>query len=172
MKRFQFSNTALKSLLWGTRLLSAIILLGLLNSVAQAKPGNNGNGNRPEETVVETPEVDEDLELPTINFTSEQQQILLDAIYGNGEYADLISPEMRVEILSNRYSLPPGIQRRLDRGGTLPPGIAKKVYLPSTFYTIFDLPVGTEILVIGPNVVTVDSTTDRILNLLENLLLD
>jgi hypothetical protein len=178
MTRFQCSNSVLKNRLWGTTLFSAIILLGLLAGAAQARPGNNGNGNgngqgnRPTETVVDTTEIDEDLELPTVNFTSEQQQILLDAIYGNSEYADLINPEMRVEILSNRYSLPPWIQQRLDRGGTLPPGIAKKVYLPPTLYTLVDLPVGTEILVIGPNIVTVDSTTDRILNLLENLLLD
>jgi hypothetical protein len=79
---------------------------------------------------------------------------------------------MRVEILSNRYSLPPGIQRRLARGGTLPPGIAKKVYLPRTLYSLVGLPAGTELLVIGPKVVTVDSTTDRILTLLENRILD
>ncbi len=175
MSSAQFLKTPLAFRPWATAFLWGLVTIGGLASAADAKPGNNGNGNgrgnRPTEAVVDTPGIDEDVELSTFDFSSAQQQIMLDAIYGRGEYSHFINPDIRIEIFSNRSSLPPGIQQRLHRGGTLPPGIAKKVYLPANLYGVIGLPPGAEILVIGPNIATIDPTTDRILSLLENILL-
>jgi hypothetical protein len=66
-------------------------------------------------------------------------------------------------------ALPPGIAMNLARGKPLPPGIAKR-YLPSDLVAVLPPRPGYEYLVVGDDVVLVNTTTEIVTDILSNLL--
>lgn len=151
--------------------LGAIACLGCLSlgvvviDPADAKPGRgngNGNGNRPVEVEGAEDDVDDLL-------TRDRVDALIDIIYDrNDDYDDLLSDDLRLEIINDFDSLPPGIQRQLARGRGLPPGIAKKYQMPRGVLSFLDLDPDTELLIIGDNIVIVDPA-DVILDMIEGI---
>ncbi|HEY9735721.1 MAG TPA: hypothetical protein V6D06_05540 [Trichocoleus sp.] len=155
-----------------TALLSAIALSALMAAPTFARPGNgNGQGNRPASTPQATSAPQTAQPTPTASqLTDQQRQALISMILGTSSNSTLIDPALRAEILANRASLPPGIQRRLVRGRGLPPGIAKRFNLPSTVPPAVNLPPNCQIVVVGSNVVVLDPVTSLIVDVLLNVL--
>jgi hypothetical protein len=61
--------------------------------------------------------------------------------------------------------LPPGIAKKIARGGTLPPGIAKR-YLPNDLIAQLPARPGQQWLIVGTDVLLVQAGTSLILDLL------
>ena len=91
-------------------------------------------------------------------------------IKGTGSNSSLIPAPLRSDILANLSSLPPGIQQRLLRGRSLPNGIAKKFNLPASVPPAVNLPANYQVVVVGSNVVVIDSVTSVIIDVLTNVL--
>ena len=71
--------------------------------------------------------------------------------------------------LAKRKSLPPGLQKQLDRNGKLPPGLAKRD-LPSGLRA--NLPPahdGTERKIVGNDIVLIHQATGVVLDILKNI---
>jgi hypothetical protein len=66
-------------------------------------------------------------------------------------------------------ALPPGIARKVARGGALPPGIAKKI-LPGGLLTRLPSRPGQEWRVVGTDVLIVEIATNVIVDVLKNAL--
>ena len=70
-----------------------------------------------------------------------------------------------------KKGLPPGIQKKLERGGTLPPGIAKN-YLPDDLeHRLPPLPQGYERTIVGNDVLLVEIDTGRIADIVTDAIL-
>jgi Ni/Co efflux regulator RcnB len=70
-----------------------------------------------------------------------------------------------------KKGLPPGIQKKLDRGGTLPPGIAKR-YLPDDLeHRLPPPPHGYERTVVGSDVLLVEIDTGRIADIVTDAII-
>ena len=65
--------------------------------------------------------------------------------------------------------LPPGIAKKIARGGSLPPGIAKR-YLPADLATQLPPRPGQQWLVVGTDVVLIDIATSVIVDVLRDIL--
>lgn len=71
--------------------------------------------------------------------------------------------------LAKKDQLPPGLQKQLEKNGRLPPGLARnelpvrlrnKLYAPQT---------GTKRLIVGDDVVLIDTATDIVLDILRGV---
>lgn len=70
-----------------------------------------------------------------------------------------------------KKGLPPGIQKKLERGGTLPPGIAKR-YLPDDLeHHLPPPPYGYERTIVGNDVLLVEIDTGRIADIVTDAIL-
>ena len=70
-----------------------------------------------------------------------------------------------------KKGLPPGIQKKLARGGTMPPGIAKR-YLPDDLeHELPPPPHGYERTIVGNDVLLVDIDTGKIADILTDAVL-
>ena len=70
-----------------------------------------------------------------------------------------------------KKGLPPGIQKKLERGGTMPPGIAKR-YLPDDLeHRLPPLPHGYERTIVGNDVLLVDIDTGKIADIVTDAIL-
>ena len=70
----------------------------------------------------------------------------------------------------NGKGLPPGIAMKLERGGTMPPGIAKR-YLPSDLeHDLPPVPHGYERSIVGNDVVLVEVDTGRIADIIADVI--
>lgn len=65
--------------------------------------------------------------------------------------------------------IPPGIKKKLARGGTLPPGIAK-TRMPDSVLSRLPRRDGQEILFIDRDVYLIQKSTELVLDVLENVL--
>jgi hypothetical protein len=74
--------------------------------------------------------------------------------------------------LAKRKRLPPGLERQLQKNGSLPPGLQKRVHsLPLDLDRLLpDLPNGIGRVIIGVDVVLLDKTSNRILDVLHRVL--
>ncbi|HSR63810.1 MAG TPA: RcnB family protein [Gammaproteobacteria bacterium] len=70
-----------------------------------------------------------------------------------------------------KKGLPPGIAMKLERGGTLPPGIAKKQLPPGLEGNLPAPPHGYERTVVGNDVVLVEADTGRIADIITDVIL-
>jgi hypothetical protein len=68
--------------------------------------------------------------------------------------------------------LPPGLQKHLDKNGTLPPGLQKRLEpLPQDLDSrLPTLPENWERVVLGNDVILLDRRTNRILDIIENII--
>jgi len=73
--------------------------------------------------------------------------------------------------LAKRERLPPGLQRQLQRNGTLPPGLAKKLEpLPRELEVrLTPLPPGYVRVVVGTDVIILNKTTQKVLDILRDV---
>jgi hypothetical protein len=74
--------------------------------------------------------------------------------------------------LAKRDRLPPGLEKQLQRNGTLPPGLQKKVQpLPQALEVqLPKLPGGIRRIIISGTIILHDTKTNRILDLVSNVL--
>jgi len=138
----------------------------LLPSTVEAKKPNKV---KPETTTTTTTSTTSTSIQPR-TLTSVQRTQILEIIRGTSTSSYLINDGLRQQIFAQVSSLPPGIQKKLLRGKGLPPGIAKKVLLPVTIVRYVNLPVNTNIIVVGSNVVVVDPIKNIILDIISNIL--
>ena len=71
--------------------------------------------------------------------------------------------------LAGAKPLPPGIQRKIARGGTLPPGIAKR-YMPGDLLAELPARPGQKWLLAGTDLVIVEIATNVIVDVLKGAL--
>ncbi len=106
----------------------------------------------------------------TTTFTTSQTTQIVEIIRGTSASSYLITDSLRDQIYAQQASLPPGIRKNLLRGKGLPPGIAKKVKLPIEVCNQVNLPENTNIIVVGSNIVLVNSITNVVLDIVFNIL--
>ncbi len=66
--------------------------------------------------------------------------------------------------------LPPGLQKQLERTGTLPPGLAKRELPPGLQKKLGDAPPGTERVIAGNDMVLLEKATGKILDVITDVL--
>lgn len=71
--------------------------------------------------------------------------------------------------LANRDHLPPGLQRQIERNGTLPPGLAKRG-LPSDLRQSLPHRAGQDYRVVGNDIVLIETATLLILDVMKDVL--
>lgn len=69
-------------------------------------------------------------------------------------------------IEASRKDLPPGIRKKLARGGTLPPGLQNRVIQDSVRHTLPPLPNGYERVIVDGRVLLIELATRAILDAL------
>jgi hypothetical protein len=92
-----------------------------------------------------------------VNLNTTQRNQLVDLVKGRTLRPDILSDRLRLDISNQVSSLPPGMVQRIVRGKGLPPGIAKKIYLPKTINTYLGLPVNYDVVVLGDRAVVLDA---------------
>ena len=70
-----------------------------------------------------------------------------------------------------KKGLPPGIKKKLERGGTMPPGIAKRNLPDDLDHQLPPPPHGYERTIVGNDVVLVDIDTGKIADIVTDALL-
>lgn len=113
----------------------------------------------------------EPVDAQTHPLTSAQRTAIIGLWQDTNDEGPILSRELRRDIRDQFNSLPPGIQRRVVRGRGLPPGIAKKIYLPTQVNRRIDLDDSVRIIVIDRNVLVVDPVTELVVDILRNVLL-
>jgi hypothetical protein len=73
--------------------------------------------------------------------------------------------------LAKRQSLPPGLARQVERNGTLPPGLARRRLPEGVAKLLPRAAPGTERVIIGNDVVLVEQATNRVLDVLRDVLI-
>lgn len=72
--------------------------------------------------------------------------------------------------LAQREQLPPGLQKQIQRNGTLPPGLAKRELPPDLMSRLPRRPEGQGYRVVGDDVVLIDTATRVILDVVKGVL--
>jgi hypothetical protein len=103
------------------------------------------------------------------NLSYTQQANLIAILRGTNRDNSILSPAIRIEINNQVNSLPQGIQQRLAKGKSLPPGIAKKVELPKTLNYHLKMSPEVKIIVVGSSVMVINPLDNLILDILQNV---
>ncbi len=91
--------------------------------------------------------------------------------YFDAHPAEVIVEEGSHAKKGKKKGLPPGIQKKLERGGTLPPGIAKK-YLPEDLdRDLPPAPSGYERIIHGSDVLLVEIDTGKVADIITDAIL-
>jgi Ni/Co efflux regulator RcnB len=136
--------------------LAALAVIGLLLSPAMADAGKSGKV-----------------------FSSEEARVITEAlgVLLGAENADKETTEADKKKdkpgkkglppgLAKKETLPPGLQKQVERGGTLPPGLAKRD-LPASLSARLGAPAeGTERVIAGTDVVLIEKATGVVLDIL------
>jgi hypothetical protein len=157
----------------GMAIASSVLPLSSALASPHADQGrfSSSGRDRPEATVEVTAAAADSDDPAAIALTVTQQMRLVDLLRGTSVASDLLSDDLRRDIADRAIVLPSGIQKRLQRGKPLPPGIAQKVVLPTSVNSYLGLPVGSvEIATVGSNVVVLDPLTSIVVDLLLNVL--
>lgn len=154
--------------------LTVVSTASLLPSAAQAHH-RSGHQGGPPHRVQQTYEegrryTEESNSYEDVALTTAQRTALISLFQDTGDDI-VITRRTRQEIQAQIDTLPPGIQRRLARGRSLPPGIAKKISLPTQVNRYIDLRDDVQIIVVDRDVVVVDPVTDLIVDILRDVLL-
>ncbi len=156
-------------------LISAVVTATHYPATAQAHHRPGHAGGPPHRTTTEAQNGSEEAisqDALSTPLTADQRVYITNLLRDpNHPDAALITSGTRSDIQSQLSSLPPGIQRRLARGRSLPPGIAKKVFLPASINDRIDLNDNVRIVVVGPDVAVIDPVTGLIVDLLRQILL-
>jgi len=145
------------------RLLTAVLALSLAAAPALADNGKakgNGNGNpgRPNDGIT-SGEVIEGVTAGVLGAVlSDDERRIIHRYFG--EHPDS---------LGKVKELPPGIRKKLARGGAMPPGIAKQA-LPDGLHRQLPPRDGQHYEIIGTDVVLVETATRVIVDVLKDVL--
>ena len=71
--------------------------------------------------------------------------------------------------LAKKEKLPPGLSRQLERNGTLPPGLAKRILPDNLESELTDPAVDLERAIVEKSVVLIDKATGRIVDILKDV---
>lgn len=71
--------------------------------------------------------------------------------------------------LAKKKHLPPGLQKQLDRNGRLPPGLEKRALPSDLDRRLSRLPGGYGRVIVGRDVVIINTSTDEILDILRDI---
>lgn len=91
---------------------------------------------------------------------SSTERDILYGIFGGGS---------RLEGFSKPKPLPPGIRKKIARGGAIPPGIAMTRF-PNSVYSRLPGRSSRDLVAIGDDIVLIDPTTKVILDVMEGIL--
>ena len=72
--------------------------------------------------------------------------------------------------LAKRDALPPGLQKQLEKNGTLPPGLAKRNLPTELESKLPAVPSGLERIIAGDDVVLLEKATGKILDVIQGVL--
>jgi hypothetical protein len=134
---------------------SMMIMAALLIGASPAVAANNGKkGNGSADTVHAAQTV-------AGVITAAERSIILGYIDSNRTN---LPPS-----LANAQALPPGIARKVARGGSLPPGIAKR-YLPNDLAIQLPPRPGYQWVVVGRDVLLIAAATSLIVDILNDVL--
>ncbi len=147
---------------------SVSIGLGDAQAMPQGNSGKHGGGKaKPAVTVTDTSLGDKVREiLPASQpvFTSREITIVTDWFRVN---RGSLPPG-----LAKRETLPPGLQKQLQKNGKLPPGLEKKLHpLPVELERqLSPIPTGYRRVVIAGNVITMEPLTGMIYDIIRNVI--
>jgi len=138
------------------RLLTVLMVTSALALASPALAGkkNKSNGNADEPTAVE-------------NFLAKAAVGGLITIAERAIIGDYL--DRNRSAFAGAQSLPPGIARKVERGGALPPGIAKKT-LPTGLLAQLPARPGQEWRVVGTDLLIVEVATNVIVDVLKDAL--
>ncbi len=73
--------------------------------------------------------------------------------------------------LAKREHLPPGLQRHLERNGTLPPGLQKKLQpIPMDLrHRLPRYPAGIRVVFVGGHVILIETSTSAIVDIIKDV---
>ncbi len=158
---------------WNQKSLAVIGLVGLISlsstaAIAKDKKDKNREKDRRPVPVQVVPTTGAPTVIQTVTLTDAQRLLLVNVIRGTGDRADLLTPVMRTQILSQVNSLPPGIRKQLLRGKGLPPGIAKKLIpIPVAVNSYLGIPANSiQLYAIGSDVLVMNSLNKLILDII------
>jgi Ni/Co efflux regulator RcnB len=140
------------------------VLVSLLVAAALAMPtstlaGNNGNkGKKSHGAPAEQVHVDQTV---AVLITAAERSIIIG-------YLDRHRSSLPVS-LATAKPLPPGIAKKVARGGSLPPGIAKR-YLPNELLGQLPPRPGCQWVVVGTDVLLIAAATGLIVDILDDVL--
>ena len=141
------------------RMLAAVLALSLAAAPALADQGKGkgkGNSGKPNGTTTE--EVVEGITAGVLGaILSDDERRIIHRYFG--EHPDAVKVK----------ELPPGIRKKLARGGAMPPGIAMQV-LPDGLHRQLPPRFGQHYEIIGTDVVLVETATRVIVDVLKDVL--
>lgn len=153
--------------------LTGIVLLssGLWGAPASAKPKKEKIQTTPAVTVPASGSGSSTTQpsVQRLTLSSNQRAQLIDLLRGKTTQKGVLSDTTRTQIINQLATLPPGIQKQLLRGKGLPPGIAKKIYLPKQVNTYLNLPTRYDLIVMGSNVVMYDAVASIVVDFVSNI---
>jgi hypothetical protein len=144
------------------RLRSVLILalaIGLLLSGSVLAGGNGNSKKKGPDLALPAASYAGALNL-SVGITANEQQIILG--YIRGHKASL------PPAFAGAKPLPPGIAKKLARGGSMPPGLAKR-YFPADLTAQLPPRPGESWVVVGTDILLVSISTDVILDVLHDL---
>jgi Nickel/cobalt transporter regulator len=137
----------------------SLLLIAALAIPAPALAGNKGNNGK-KKHVAPAEQMDTNQAIVTL-ITAAERSIILG--YLNHHQSSLPAP------LATAKPLPPGIAKKIARGGSLPPGIAKR-YLPNELLVQLPPRPGCQWVVVGTDVLLIAAATGLIVDVLADAL--
>ena len=122
---------------------------GIASALAQGngKGNSHGKSNQPSQTL-------------------NSGQVSVSAFITAGERQTILGYfQQHPTVYAGAEPLPPGIAKKIARGGTMPPGIAKR-YFPGELIGLLPPRPGQQWLVVGTDVLLVQAATNLILDIL------
>jgi hypothetical protein len=136
--------------------ISALILIGAI--LVATSPSDAGSNGKKGQGSAETPSTHQ--AIARLITTTERSIIM--------GYLERNRTSLPVSI-ANAQALPPGIAKKVARGGTLPPGIAKR-YLPNDLAVQLPPRPGYQWVVVGRDVLLIAAATSLIVDILADVL--
>ena len=156
-----------KRFLWFA--LSTALGIGLLSHTALAQGNSQGKGKGKNKHQQEQVDDDRDYDRSgahvRIVFGSRDREIIRD--YYHDQYSNLPPG-----LAKRGGNLPPGLQKHLERDGTLPPGLQKRVqpFPVELERRLPPLPVGYRRVTLGVDILILDRRTQRIMDIVHDIL--
>jgi hypothetical protein len=103
-----------------------------------------------------------------IVFSAAEKRIIYE-FFGGGS-AVAVSKQKGKGKPGRSGGLPPGLQKHLERRGTLPPGLAKRDLPPGLSSQLPPTTLGQKRYIVGSDIVLIEAATGLILDILEGVL--